>query len=365
MDDKQFGQIIMNVIRGDNLSRNETYEAFCSVLKNEVTEMQQGAFLAALCTKGETEEEVAGAWQAIYELDTEKVRINTPQPVVDNCGTGMDTFKTFNISTGASLIASAGGIPMARHGARALTSACGTVDIAEALGVDVECDMATVAKSIEEAHIGLFNGMSPKTHPNALGRILSKISFGSTLNIAASLANPAMPKIAVRGVYSRDIVVSVAKVMRELGYLRALIVNGEIGGSRGLSIDEASVCGPTYCAELTKDGEITEFKIEPSGIGLSKADPQDLAPLATKEQEAKAMVDLLRDKGSQARSNAVALNAALVFYISRVSSSIEEGFEKARQILESGLGYEQLRRWVMTQNRDPELGLRKLEQVSA
>jgi len=364
MEDKQFGQIIMRLIRGGHMSRTETYEAFCSILNDEVTEMQQGAFLAALCAKGETEQEIAGAWQAIYDLDTEKARVRTVRPLVDNCGTGMDTFKTFNISTGASLIASAGGIPMARHGARALTSTCGTVDIAEALGVDVECDVAVVAKSIEKARIGLFNGMSPKTHPNALGRILSKIFFGSTLNIAASLANPALPKFAVRGVYSRDMLVPVSKVMRELGYLRALIVNGEIDGSEDLSIDEASVIGPTYCAELGEDGQITEFEIHPSALGISNADPQELAPHGTKEQEAKAMVDLLRGKGSQTRLYAVALNASLVFYVSGESPSIGDGFEKAREILDSGLGYEQLRRWVMTQNRDPESGLRRLEQVS-
>ena len=364
MENKQFAQIIMRLIRGGHMSRTKTCEAFCSILKNEVTEMQQGAFLAALCAKGETEQEIAGAWQAIYELDTEKVTVRTARHIVENCGTGMDTFKTFNISTGASIVASAGGIPMARHGARALTSACGTVDIAEALGVDVECDVAVVANSIEKAHIGLFNAMSPKTHPNALGRILSKIFFGSTLNIAASLANPALPKFAVRGVYSRDMLVPVSKVMRELGYLRALVVNGVIDESEGLSIDEASVIGPTYCAELTENGEITEFRIHPSELGISNAEPQELAPYGTKEQEARAMVDLLRGKGSQTRLYAVALNASLVFYISGESPTIGDGFEKAREILDSGLGYEQLRRWVMTQNREPELGLRRLDQVS-
>ena len=364
MENKQFGQIIMRLIKGGHMSRTEAYETFCTILKNEVTEMQQGAFLAALCAKGETEQEIAGAWQAIYELDTEKVTVRTARPLVENCGTGMDTFKTFNISTGASIVASAGGIPMARHGARALTSACGTVDIAETLGVDVECEVSVVAKSIEKTHLGLFNAMSPKTHPNALGRILSKIFFGSTLNIAASLANPALPKFGVRGVYSRDMLVPVSKVMRELGYLRALVVNGVIDESDDLSIDEASVIGPTYCAELTEDREIKEFKIQPSELGISNAKPQELSPHGTKEQEAKAMVDLLRGKGSQTRLYAIALNASLVFYVSGESPSIGDGFEKARKILDSGLGYEQLRRWVMTQNREPKSGLRRLEQVS-
>ena len=100
---------------------------------------------------------------------------------------------------------------MARHGARSITSLCGTVDMAEMLGVDVECSADLVAESITKAGIGLFNGMSPQSHPRALGRILSQIHFGSTLNIAASLANPAMPKIGVRGVYSREMVLPVIR----------------------------------------------------------------------------------------------------------------------------------------------------------
>ncbi|MCK5350344.1 MAG: anthranilate phosphoribosyltransferase, partial [Desulfobacula sp.] len=218
---KEFGSIITRLIQKENLTRNEAKQSFASVLSNEVTDMQQGAFLAALTAKGETKEEVAGSWEAIYDLDTTKVDLESDIKTVDNSGTGMDTFKTFNISTAASVIAAAGGIPMARHGARAITSVCGTVDMAEALGVDVECTADLVVKSIKTAGLGLFNGMSPHIHPMALGRILSQIYFGSTLNIAASLANPALPSIGVRGVYSKEIILPVANVMKEIGYKSA------------------------------------------------------------------------------------------------------------------------------------------------
>jgi len=177
MSDREFGSLIMRLIQKGDMTRDETREAFYTILKDQTTEMQQGAFLAALTSKGETAEEAAGAWEAIYNLDTEKVVINSQGPLIENCGTGMDGFKTFNISTAASIIAAAGGIYMARHGARAITSVCGTVDLAEALGVDVECDVRVVARSIEKTGLGLFNGMSPKVHPNALRRILSKIFF--------------------------------------------------------------------------------------------------------------------------------------------------------------------------------------------
>ncbi|MCP4672127.1 MAG: anthranilate phosphoribosyltransferase, partial [Desulfobacula sp.] len=181
VSNQEFGAIITRLIKKENLTRQEAQQAFVYILNNEVTDMHQGAFLASLTAKGETKQEVAGAWEAIYNLDTTKVTLNNGIQAVDNCGTGMDTFKTFNISTAASIITAAGGVAMARHGARAITSSCGTVDMAEALGVDVECNAQLVTKSIETAGVGLFNGMSPEIHPKALGRILSQINFGSTL----------------------------------------------------------------------------------------------------------------------------------------------------------------------------------------
>ncbi len=189
MNIREFAGYITRLINKENLSREESYSAFSTVLKNETSEMQQGAFLAALTAKGETKEEIAGCWEAIYQHDTVKITSKIDGPIVENSGTGMDSYKTFNISTCASLIAASEGIAMARHGARAITSKCGTVDMAEALGVNVECEASLAAESLQKSGLALFNGMSPKIHPMALGRILSQISFGSTLNIAASLAS--------------------------------------------------------------------------------------------------------------------------------------------------------------------------------
>lgn len=247
---KEFGALITRLIQKENLTRQEARQAFTTVLNNETSQMQQGAFLAALTAKGETAMEVAGSWEAIYDLDTTKVSMGPDLALVENSGTGMDTFKTYNISTAASIIAAAGNIPMARHGARAITSLCGTVDMAEALGVDVECRADLVAKSIETSGIGQFNGMSPHIHPNALGRILSQIFFGSTLNIAASLANPALPAIGVRGVYSKGMILPVANVMREIGYKSAIVLHGCVDDSP-LGMDEASICGITHCARVS------------------------------------------------------------------------------------------------------------------
>ncbi len=359
--DRAFGGIIIRLIQKENMSRKEAREAFRQILADETTAMQQGAFLAALVAKGETADEVAGGWEAIYELDTNKVDVKNGTPIVENSGTGMDTFKTFNISTAASLIGAAGGVRMARHGARAITSACGTVDLAEALGVDVECPAQLVAQSIDKACIGLFNGMSPQVHPMALGRILSQIAFGSPLNIAASLANPAMPKRAVRGVYSRNIILPVAKVMKAIGYEHALIVYGAIEGeSRGM--DEASVCGTTYGAELTPAGDIRELRLSPGDFGLPVHDPEDLTPTADRSEEARRFVSLIQGKTNGARKDAALLNAGMIFYVAGRDETIEAGIARADATLE-GAALHALEQWVSSQNRNPERGIQQLQEL--
>jgi anthranilate phosphoribosyltransferase len=358
---RELGQLITKLTAKNNLTRDEAYEGFRMVLANEVTDMQQGAFLAALTTKGETADEVAGGWQAVYDLDTNKVDLNGLE-LVDNCGTGMDSFKTFNISTAASLVAAEGGVHIARHGARAITSTCGTVDMAELLGVDVECSIELVAKSVKEVGIGLFNGMSPTVHPMALGRILSQISFGSPLNIAASLANPALPKRAVRGVYSPDLLRPVAEVMRAIGYSDAVVVYGAIEGS-DKGMDEASVCGETKGFYL-KDGTLTELSIRPEQVGLVTHSPDSLAADTDRGEAASKMYSLLAGKGDAARRDAVIFNSALVFYVHGSVATIAEGVEKAREILLSGGALKCLKRWIEVQNNDPAAGLARLKMLS-
>ena len=361
---RAFGSIITRLIQKENLSRQEAKLAFISVLNNRTTEMQQGAFLAALTGKGETRQEVAGAWEAIFDLDTTKVSIRSDLQPVENSGTGMDTFKTFNISTAASIVAAAGGIPMARHGARAITSSCGTVDMAEALGVDVECSAEIVAKSIESSGIGLFNGMSPHIHPMALGRILSQIFFGSTLNIAASLANPALPSIGVRGVYAKEMIRPVTGVMQEIGYKNAIVLHGTVDNS-DKGMDEASVCGVTHCARISRNGPIEEFVIDPGKLGLSVKDPDELAPEKDISKESKRFVALLSNREQSARKDAVLLNAGLIFLAAGDAATLEQGIETSAGLLESGQAFEALENWVKAQNIDAEKGLETLYRLVA
>ena len=252
---------------------------------------------------------------------------------------------------------------MARHGSRSITSACGSVDMAEALGVDVECPADIVAKSIKTAGIGLFNGMSPTVHPRALARILSQIHFGSVLNIAASLANPVRPTVGLRGVYSRNMILPVLRVMKSIGYKKAIVLHGTVQGvdPAGAGMDEASPCGPTYCARLYETGETETFVIRPGDYGLGSGSPDQLAPCGNIATEAMRFVDLLQNRGGSLRKEAVLLNAALVFYAAGKVASIDDGLETAAVILEGGRAFDMLVNWVVAQNREPEKGLQKLE----
>jgi len=357
MEDKlrMFGGRVNDLIGGKSLTRAEAREMFREVLLNEQPDLQQGAFLAAITAKGATPQEIAGSWEAIYDIDTVKVTPNVSSPLVDNCGTGMDTIKTFNISTAASVIAAADGIVMAKHGARAITSKCGTVDIAEALGVDVECDIGVVKRSIETAGIGIFNGMSPKVHPTALGRILSQIRFGTILNIAGSLANPALPKYGIRGVYSKDMIAPTVQTMQEIGYVRAFVFHGTaVQGTKGM--DEMSTLGPTVVTELDRNGRVSSYSVDPQELGIKMAREEDLLTSGDKEREAVRLLRLLRGEEDGPRQDIVCLNTAPILCMMGRASNLQEGVERARSILQSGKAIRKMQDWARAQNSDPSLG---------
>lgn len=356
---KDFGITITGIIRGRDLTRSEACEMFRQVLMNEQPDLQQGAFLTAMTAKGVTTEEYAGIWEAVYEYDTIKVTPTVSQPLVENCGTGMDTLDTFNISTAASIVAAANSIYMAKHGARAITSRCGAVDILEAVGVDVNCEVEIVKRSIEKAGIGIFNGMSPKIHPQ-LARILSQIWFGTFLNIAASLANPTLPRYAVRGVCSKHLVEPVAMTMSEIGYRRAFVVHGmNEDGTKGM--DEVSTIGETIVAELHENGEITTYAVTPEEFGIQRADEHALRPASNIKEEALCFLKILNGVEQGPKADIICLNAAPILYLMGKARDLSEGVEMARKTIESGKAIAKLIEWVREQNFDAEQAENKLE----
>jgi len=360
---KQFGNSITSLISGKDLNREQTRKLFSEILNNKQSDIHQGAFLAAITAKGPRPEEIAGAWDAIYELDTEKVRLDTKLPMVDNCGTGMDRFKTFNISTASAIVAAAGGVCLARHGARAVTSRCGTVDLCETLGVDMECSVETVKTSIEKTGIGLFNAMSPFVHPQALFRILSQMSFGSILNIAASLANPVMPEYGVRGVYAKEMISPVIETMKEIGFKKAMVFYGSSGNGTG-GMDELSPISESWVAELSEDGNIEHYALSPKTLGIRyPVTPGEIAGGNDPEKEAIRLLKVFTSKDKKALYETICLNAAPIFYVAGKTSDIISGIDKSRHLIDSGKAMDKLKEWVVTQHRKPDTGKKQLEHL--
>lgn len=356
---KTFGEKIQQLIEGKDLTRQETYTMFREVLMNKQPDLQQGAFLAALVAKGETVQEIAGAWQSIDELDTVHTSFDHSGALFENSGTGMDQIKTFNVSSAAAIVAAAGGVTMARHGARALTSCCGTVDILESLGVNVECPVEVVEKSIREAGIGLFNGMSPEVHPGALGRILSQIRFGSTLNIAASLANPARPTLGLRGVYSERLVKPVGEIMREIGYTRGMVVYGRDDLS-GQGMDEISLSGETVVHEFSPE-YVRDYVLAPEEAGLKRVEIEEISYTGDMKIEISRFLKVLAGKGYPACVAFTCLNAGAILYVAGKCATLKEGVERSKELIERGLALEKLHRWVSIQEISDSQSIKRLE----
>ncbi|MCI5137253.1 MAG: anthranilate phosphoribosyltransferase, partial [Candidatus Electrothrix sp. AR1] len=311
--------------------------------------------------KGETTEEIAGAWQAIVDKDTVAVSLDATGPIIENSGTGMDSLKTFNVSSAAAIVAAACGAKIARHGARALTSFCGTVDILESVGLDVECDVHTVEQSIQEVGIGLFNGMSPKIHPFGLGRILSQIRFGTTLNIAASLANPARPTHGLRGVYAEFLLNPVAEVMASIGYQRGMVVHGKADGQEG-GMDELSVCGPSTVREFSHNGESKEYILRPEDLGMETVPFAEIATTGDLHKERRRFLSVLSGKGEQGCIDFTCLNAGATLYVGGHAGSIAEGVRLASAAIADESALAKLKGWVAVQDADGGAGAARLEQ---
>lgn len=359
---REFGARVVRLTRGENLTREEARDCWRQICDEEQSELQQGGFIGALKAKGETPEEVAGAFEALYENDTLKVTVNTPEPLVDNCGTGADTLKTINVSTGAAIIAAACGLYVVRHAARAISSNCGAIDVIEALGVNVESAPEVPKQSIEKAGIGAWNAFLPTVHPKTLARVLSQIRFGSTINLIGPLLNPTMPEYKVMGVPTTEMIDIEVRTLRELGFKRAFVMHGrDVASDKGM--DELSTLGPTDVAELNTDGQITSYTLNPEDLGLERTSYEHVASTRDVQRDALVLLGVLTGREQGPCRDIICLNAAPLLYVMGKVQDLREGIEMARRTLDSGAAVSKLRDWVTWQNHRPEDGMPTLEKM--
>ncbi len=313
------------VIAGTDLTQAETAEAFDLIMSGDATPAQIGAFIAALRCKGESVEEIAGGASSMRR---HAVLIDAGGlPVVDTCGTGGDTCDTFNISTTAAFVVAGAGVPVAKHGNRAISSKCGSADLLSALGVNLDVQPETVEDCIREAGIGFL--FAPKLHPamkHAMGP-RKELGVRTIFNMLGPLTNPAGAKGQIIGVFSPELTEPFAGVLNLLGSRRAFVVHGSDG------MDEMTTTGTTRVSEL-KDGAVKTYDYDPLPLIGDYADAADLAG-GEPETNAEITRAILNGDKSPCR-DIVCLNAAAAIVAGGKADSIAAGWELAQQSLDSG-----------------------------
>jgi anthranilate phosphoribosyltransferase len=322
---------IARLLDGHDLTRDEAREAMNTIMSGEATPAQIGGFLVALRLKGETAEEIAGCAEAMraHVLAVRPKR----EDLVDTAGTGGDGGRTFNISTAAALVAAAAGAGVAKHGNRAVSSNSGSADVLEALGFNLELPADRIAESIDTLGFGFL--FAPTHHPamKHAAPVRKELAARTVFNVLGPLTNPAGARAQVVGVYSPDLVKTLAEVLAALGARRAFVVHGAGG------IDELSPAGPNLVWEVV-DGGVREREIDPLELGIARCAPEDLRG-GSPEENAAAIREVFAG-GDGGRRDAILLNAAGAIAAGGHAEDLREGLEIARQTVASGAAAERL-----------------------
>lgn len=316
---------IKRIVAGESLDAGEMHDVFAEMMDGRATDVQKTALLVALRMKGETPPEITGAAMAMRERVT-PLEVDR-EHLVDTCGTGGDGRGTFNISTIAAIVAAAAGATVAKHGNRAVSSACGSADVLAELGVNIDLDAAGMARVLREVGISFL--FAPRLHPamGAVAAVRRELGVRTIFNILGPLTNPAFARRQILGVYSDRLVGIVADVLLALGSVHALVVHSRDG------MDEISVSAPTHVAEV-KDGVVRSYEVTPGDFGLGTHPIEALAGGDAKTNAGIAR-DILSGRGGAAHDVVIA-NAGAALYVSGSANSLREGAEMAHRALESG-----------------------------
>jgi len=316
--------LLAKVADGNALGVDEAETAFDIIMSGEAAESQIGAFLMALRVRGETVDEITGA---VRTMRAKATMISAPDGAIDVVGTGGDGAGTFNVSTGAALVVAGAGVPVAKHGNRALSSKSGAADVLTALGVNLDAEMDVIERCIREAGIGFM--MAPRHHSamRFVGPVRAALAVRTIFNILGPLSNPAGVKRQFTGVFAKEWVEPMANTLANLGTEAAWIVHGSDG------LDELTTTGPTFVAEL-KDGVISTFEITPEDYGLAVAQPEDLKG-GDGEVNAGAIRSLLAGEAGPYR-DIVVFNAAASLVVAGKAADVGEGIAMAAEAIDGG-----------------------------
>ncbi len=322
--------IIGKVAAGERLTRAEAEEAFGVIMSGEATPVQIGSFLTGLRLRGETVDEIAGA---VATMRAKMLRVEAPAGAIDVVGTGGDATGSYNISTASAFVVAGAGVPVAKHGNRALSSRSGAADTLTALGVKIDLAPEDIARCIREAGIGFMFAPAHHAAMKHVGPARAELGFRTVFNLIGPLSNPASVGRYLLGVFSPDWVEPLANVLMTLGAERAWVVHGAGG------FDEISPAGETKVAAL-EDGRITTFTITPEAAGVA-ASPVEAIRGGDAEHNAAALRSVLKGERNAYRDT-VLLNAGAALVVAGVAPDIAEGARLAAETIDSGRAHDKL-----------------------
>jgi anthranilate phosphoribosyltransferase len=316
--------LLARVADGRSLGVEEARTGFEALMSGNATPAQMGGFLMALRVRGETIDEITGAAEV---MRARAARISAPADAIDIVGTGGDAIGTWNVSTATSIVVAACGVPVAKHGNRALSSRSGAADVLTVLGVNTDADFRLIERAIVEARIGFM--MAPRHHAAMRNVAGPRVELGTRtiFNILGPLANPAMVTRQLVGAFAERWIEPMAATLGNLGSTRAWVVSGSDG------MDEITTTGPTAVAEL-REGRVTRFTISPEDAGLPRAQLADLKG-GTPAENGAAIMALLGGKSGAFR-DIVLLNAAAALIVADKAGSLRDGARMAVQAIDSG-----------------------------
>ena len=326
-----FQTTLHTLVDGNDLTEDEMVSSMTEIMEGQVTDSQLAAFLTALHVKGETVAEIVGAAR-VMRAKAEKLNIKST-PLVDTCGTGGDGADTFNISTASALVTAGAGVNVAKHGNRAVSSRSGSADVLKCLGVNLDANLATVQRCVDEAGLGfLFAPLMHKAMKHA-GGVRKELGFRTIFNLLGPLTNPANAQAQVLGVFDVKWVQPLAEVLRDLGCSRALVVHGSDG------LDEITLTGVSQIAEL-KNGEVTSYSLDPGELGFEYCGSDDLKGGSPEENAAIIQEILNGEKGP--RRDIVVLNSAAAIYVAGKAESLDLAVQLAVNSIKSGKARDKL-----------------------
>ncbi len=326
---------IQKLIEGTDLNYDESGEIMREIMSGKATNSQTASFLTALRMKGEAVEELI-AFASVMRSNCCLIHPKVQGRLVDTCGTGGDKIKTFNVSTAAAFVIAGAGIPVAKHGNRAVTSKSGSADVLEKLGLNINLNPEVVQNIIEKVGVGFM--FAPAFHPamKYAAEPRREIGIRTVFNILGPLTNPACANAQLLGVYSAKLVAPLAIALKELACEEAMVVHGLDG------LDEISTVGKTLIAHL-KDGKVAQMETVPKDFGVKKAEITDLQTYGA-EESAETIFQILNGNiATDAKSEIVLVNSAAGIMVGGKAENFEEGMEIARKSIATGAAYNKLK----------------------